>query len=254
MKHRDKLKISILKRLLKTDKQKAKDLLDFSTGRRETLDSLLAILKRGYSEAEICFSQSGEDMILNSFFGDKSKGFYVDIGANHPTRFSNTHHFYLKGWRGLNIDPIPGAMDLFNKIRPGDLNIELAIGRPEFQDFFLFDESCYNTFDQKIADDILKNNTSRLADTIRIKKSPLSEVLDQYLPSGQSVDLLTIDCEGLDMEILESNNWSRYNPEYICVECHDSFESTQASAHEFLQGKGYRLAAKTKLSEVFKLT
>ena len=60
------------------------------------------------------YSQEGEDMVLRSFFeGQKNyKGFFVDVGAHHPYRFSNTLHFYKKGWRGINIDPQPGMQAL----------------------------------------------------------------------------------------------------------------------------------------------
>ena len=72
----------------------------------------------------ICYSQNGEDLILNRFLENKKNGFYIDIGAHHPIRFSNTYLFYKKGWRGINIDAMPGSMDLFNKIRSRDINIE----------------------------------------------------------------------------------------------------------------------------------
>ena len=54
-------------------------------------------------------------MILASFFEGKKNGFYVDIGAYHPKRYSNTHHFYIRGWRGINVDPTPGSMRAFRR-------------------------------------------------------------------------------------------------------------------------------------------
>ncbi|MFA7355121.1 MAG: SAM-dependent methyltransferase, partial [Sulfurimonadaceae bacterium] len=70
------------------------------------------------------YSQEGEDMILRRLFEQQPNGFYVDVGAHHPKRFSNTYFFYKKGWRGINIDAMPNSMELFNKIRPRDINIE----------------------------------------------------------------------------------------------------------------------------------
>ena len=60
--------------------------------------------------ANISYSQEGEDLILERFFEGKEIGFFVDIGAHHPMRFSNTYIFYLKGWRGINVDATPGSM------------------------------------------------------------------------------------------------------------------------------------------------
>ncbi|WP_236263975.1 hypothetical protein, partial [Dysgonomonas sp. Marseille-P4677] len=48
----------------------------------------------------ISFSQEGEDLVINRFLENKPMGFYIDIGAHHPLRFSNTYKFYLKGWYG----------------------------------------------------------------------------------------------------------------------------------------------------------
>jgi len=47
------------------------------------------------------YSQEGEDMILRRIFERQSTGFYVDVGAHHPKRFSNTYFFYKKGWSGI---------------------------------------------------------------------------------------------------------------------------------------------------------
>src|SRR3989344_4572766 len=71
------------------------------------------------------YSQSGEDMILRSIFDDKKEGFYVDVGAFHPKLYSNTYYFYKRGWRGINIEPNPGAN--FG-IRKGDINLKCGIG------------------------------------------------------------------------------------------------------------------------------
>src|SRR5437868_6288327 len=73
------------------------------------------------------YSQDGEDLVLSRFLSSENKGFYVDVGAHHPTRFSNTYFFYKKGWRGINIDAMPGSMIAFDKMRPRDTNVEAAI-------------------------------------------------------------------------------------------------------------------------------
>ena len=66
-------------------------------------------------------------MILRRIFIGKLTGFYVDIGAHHPKRFSNTYIFYQRGWRGINIDAKPGTKEVFNKLRPRDINLEVPI-------------------------------------------------------------------------------------------------------------------------------
>ena len=67
--------------------------------------------------AEKSWSQEGEDMILLRFFEYRRDGFYVDVGAHHPRRFSNTCALYRRGWHGINIDATPGAMQAFRRER-----------------------------------------------------------------------------------------------------------------------------------------
>ena len=99
------------------------------------------------------WSQEGEDLILARIFGDKPDGFYVDVGAHHPQRFSNTYYFYRRGWRGINIDAMPGSMLAFNRLRPLDINIELGIGsQPGKLNFYMFNEPALNGFAKDLAD------------------------------------------------------------------------------------------------------
>ena len=96
--------------------------------------SMTAYLRRELAmrfdwHAQRSYSLEGEDMILRRVFEWKMDGFYVDVGAHHPMRYSNTYFFYKRGWSGLNIDATPGSMRLFRKWRPRDINVELAIGK-----------------------------------------------------------------------------------------------------------------------------
>jgi len=77
------------------------------------------------------YSQDGEDMLLRPLLMESVpdyKGFFVDIGAHHPFRFSNTMHFYELGWHGINVEPTPAAIALFNQYRSNDINLNVGIG------------------------------------------------------------------------------------------------------------------------------
>ncbi len=96
---------------------------------KQVVNKLIEFKNNYLSEYAIkSYSQEGEDMILARLFENQQNGFYIDVGAHHPQRFSNTYFFYKKGWRGINVDAMLGSMKLFNKIRSRDINIE----RPEF--------------------------------------------------------------------------------------------------------------------------
>jgi len=193
------------------------------------------------------YSHEGEDMILKKIFEQKSNGFYVDIGAHHPFRFSNSCIFYNLGWNGINIDPLPGGMAVFNELRPRDLNLEIGISDSEEEIVYHeFKEPALNTFSKELAEKRKSNNLEILRE-VRKKVYPLKKVFDEHIKPGQKIDFLSIDVEGLEMKVLKSNAWDRYRPDIILVECLDFDLSTpqKFTAYTYLTGLGYRMIAMT---------
>jgi FkbM family methyltransferase len=165
------------------------------------------------------YSQEGEDMILSRIFGQQKKGFYVDVGACHPTRFSNTYFFYKRGWRGINIDAMPKSMKLFKKLRPRDINLEIAISdQKQIRKYYTFNEPALNSFSKNVSEEHAKIEKYKIISTYELETKTLEEVLDNYLPANQEIDFLSIDVEGLDFEALKSNNWEKYRPKIVLVE------------------------------------
>jgi FkbM family methyltransferase len=200
------------------------------------------------------YSIEGEDLVLNNFMGNKKKGFYVDVGAHHPMKFSNTYLFYKKGWNGINIDAMPGSMKEFNKKRKRDVNLEISVSlNPQELKYYIFEEGAYNTFSQKLAE--RNKNITRLLKTVTLKTQTLSDILSDHVIEGENIDFFTIDVEGYDLEVLESNDWSRYKPNFILVEQHDfNLEKFDTFAiYDYLHSKGYHLLAKTGNTVFFKL-
>ncbi len=168
-----------------------------------------------FSHHQISFSQEGEDCILNRIFERKKLGFYVDVGAHHPQRFSNTYRFYLRGWQGINIDPLPGTKEEFDRIRPRDINLQMGISDSALElTYYQFEEPAFNTF----LADIAEQRTSPLIAKTPVKTHTLSQVLREYLPIGQSIDFMSIDVEGFDLQVLKSNDWRLFRPSYVLSE------------------------------------
>lgn len=164
------------------------------------------------------FGQNGEDLILDRMLEKEEAGYYVDVGAHHPVRFSNTYLFYLRGWRGINIDAQPGSMQLFRKHRPRDINIECGVAaRAGTLSYFRFNEPALNTFDESEAK--LKDVAPyRIVDRVEVDVRPLDDLLAEFLPAGQVIDFMTVDVEGLDAEVLGSNDWNRFRPRIVLAE------------------------------------
>lgn len=205
----------------------------------------------------LSYSQEGEDLILSRFFAGKENGYYIDIGAHHPKRFSNTYIFYLKGWRGINIDALPGTKNTFDIDRPEDINLEVGVSETEGNlVYYSFNEPALNTFDKVEAEK--KNGLQHyfIEKEIRINTFPLSYILNKYLPSNQNIDFMSIDVEGLDLQVLKSNDWEKYKPNLILVEelRTNIIEITKTSAiYRFLIDKGYLLYFRSFNTSFYKL-
>jgi len=196
------------------------------------------------------YSQEGEDIILGNIFDVKKSGFYIDVGAYHPYKFSNTYLLYKRGWRGINIEPRPGSKALFSKLRPRDINIEAAIANTNKDTiYYMFDESALNTFSRYHFKAVTSSNQSRYKHSLRIKTKKLKDILKSKLPKNTTIDLLNIDAEGSELEILKSNDWSLYSPKIICIEILNTPKTTKIYA--YLKRLGYKLIAQTLNTKIF---
>ncbi len=171
----------------------------------------------------ISYAQSGEDLILKNLFENKANGFYVEIGAFHPFIISNTNLFYKDlNWKGINIDPNPFAIEKFNQHRPNDINLNIAIANTnsKLKYYFVDDTNSMNSMSEEFL--IKRGVDPEKIKNVEINCFPLKDVFEKYLPKNQKIDLFNIDVEGLELEVLKSNDWSKYKPEVIIMECESS--------------------------------
>jgi FkbM family methyltransferase len=197
------------------------------------------------------YSQEGEDLIIKRYFDQQQrKLFWVDVGAHHPFRFSNTYIFYKSGGKGINIDATPGSMKLFNEYRSKDINLEIGISdKIEQLEFYVFKEQALNSFNKVLSEQRIRKGMD-LEKVVVVQTKPLSVILDEFIPSQQEIDLLSIDAEGFDLKVLLSNNWSKYRPQIVLVES-ENWRKTGDEISDFLETKGYLFFAKTVKSVLF---
>lgn len=193
-----------------------------------------------------CYAQDGEDLILDRLLGGAHTGFFVDVGAHHPARFSNTYLFYLRGWRGINIDAQPGSMKRFNRVRPRDINIECGVAAQAGRlTYHRFNEPALNTFD---AAEAQRKNTApyHLIDTLPIDVHRLDALLERHLPPGQAIDFMSVDVEGKDEEVLRSNDWDRFRPRFVLAETlrTDMLRLHDCPVVQLMQQVGYKPVSK----------
>jgi len=239
--------------------KRTKRLVGFLLGER--LANIAKKMKSGLAErsGNRSYAQEGEDRVLSSLFFKLhggthiSDGFYVDVGAHHPYRFSNTCLFYKQGWTGINIDATPGSMDAFKRERPRDINLECGIGlKAGTLKFHVFNEPALNTFDENLAK-ARSNDVWHVIKVVDVPVTPLSEILSRHLPHGKRMDFLTVDVEGFDLDVLQSNNWERYRPSVVLVETFGLSVEDLASdpVTRYLRSLDYVVYSKTVNSTFF---
>lgn len=212
--------------------------------------SFWVILKPG----QTYYSQNGEDIVLGSIFKGIKNGFYVDIGAHHPKRYSNTLKLYKNGWTGLNVDANPLSIEEFKKYRKRDENILAGIGASaEILTYHMFADPAVNTFSVQDAEKWKKSKWNTYLGHRDIKAVSLNSLLDKYVTKNTKIDYLNIDIEGLDLQVIKTLNWEKYSPTVISIEDHSfSVANTDASElYKYLSGKNYVLHSYLNFSLIF---
>jgi FkbM family methyltransferase len=202
------------------------------------------------------YSQSGEDVAIDKLLNYKSRGFYVDVGANHPTRFSNTKRFYMRGWNGINVEPNVVALERFVAARPRDINLNLGVGiAAGTLKFYRFRPDTLSTFSPPEAQRYMSEGFA-LEEEVDVPVLPLRAILERHAPERE-IDFLSVDTEGFDLEVLSSNDWDRFRPTIVCVET--STLSLRVTAvkdtkpiHEFLTEAGYELLSDNGLNALYR--
>jgi len=187
------------------------------------------------------YSQHGEDRIIWELLQeyDLSAGIYVDVGANQPTKISNTYLFYRHGLSGIVIEPNHDLVRLFRKFRPRDVAIPVGCGeRCEVKNFRYSNASVFSTFSCSVTEGIQK-----------VEYLPIL-TLDSILWDfrAQWIFYLSIDAEGLDLSVLRGASQTLRNVLFVSVE----YKDDQAGIAQYMKDTGFNLIAETKENWIFR--
>jgi FkbM family methyltransferase len=188
------------------------------------------------------YAQDYEDLIIDGLMG-KNKGRYLEIGAYHPTRLSNTYRFYKKGWRGVTVEPNPNIKKLFERIRPKDKFINVGIGEKAGKmAYYEYLIPALNTFSEKQVKENLKGGY-KVNKMIKVEILNIADLLKRDI--DKKINLLSLDVEGWDMSILKNWDW-RWRPKVICVETDKKGDIEKA-----LIKQDYKLKYSTQYNSIF---
>lgn len=204
------------------------------------------------------FSQVGEDIILNYLFISRgiARPTYLDVGASEPVAGSNTYFFYHRGSTGVCIEPDPELYRKIRQIRPRDICLNIGIGLTETSEapFYVFASKYkgWNTFSKEEAE-VRKNSGHPYDKVLKMPLKNINDIIKETL--GEAPDILSIDVEGLDLEILQSLNFNTYCPKVLVVETIRFGDSVEASKQQniinFVCSKGYTVYADTYVNTIF---
>ena len=157
------------------------------------------------------------------------KGFYVDVGAQSPESDSVTKAFSLMAWRGINVEPHPTYFEQLCKLRPDDINLNVALGeQPGSVTMNLVENSGLSTADEAIA---AQHATAGLPiQRHQVAMLTLAQVWRQHVPEDQPVHFLKVDVEGFERAVLAGHDWQRNRPWIVLVEA--TLPNSQVEAFE----------------------
>ncbi len=214
--------------------------------------------------SQLVYAQSGEDLILAQLFFklDILHPTYLDIGANHPMYISNTYYFYMRGSKGVCIEPNPYLYQKIKKVRPRDtvLNVGIGITGESAADFYLFPEHAHglSTFSKEEAEywqhtGMKKVGKIQYEKVIQVPLQTINTVIGDNFQ--QTPDFISIDVEGLDLQILQSLDFEAYAPLVLCVETlaydEQQREHKKDNIIEYVKSKGYEVYADTHINTIF---
>lgn len=202
------------------------------------------------------YSQSGEDLILTHLLHHLGlpRPSYVDLGAHHPLYLNNTALFYQDGGRGVNVEPDPALITTFSEMRPEDVNLNVAVGTEKGElDFYVMSTPTLNTLSRA---DALNSESlgHRIEKVISVEVLPIAEIFAR-LPQASCPDVLSVDVEGLDLEILTSIDFDAFPVPVVCVEtlsfAHFGYGEKNSAIFDLMRSRGYAVYADTYLNTIF---
>ena len=203
------------------------------------------------------YSQSGEDRIVK-FVLDAlgiSKPTYLDIGAHHPVRYSNTYLFYDNGCKGVCVEPNPRLFSRLQKARPKDVCLNIGIGgvHRDAVPFYELSADTLSTFSEAEAQRYVNKHGYQISRVVYVDVVTPGEIIQQYLQAPP--DFVSLDVEGLEMEILKSFDLTKSRPAVFCVETitfeKDGSGMKLTNVVEFLTNAGYMVYADTYINTIF---
>jgi FkbM family methyltransferase len=203
------------------------------------------------------YAQAGEDAIIKFLFQGVGidKPSYLELGVYKPDFGSNTFLFYQAGARGVCVEADQSLISSIKKVRGEDkvLNVGVGVGDTPSVDFYIFNEPSLNTMDKAEAEFRASMVTYSIEKVVNIQLKNINVIIEENFENYP--DLLSVDIEGLDLDVLKSLNLSEYPIPVICVETctysENHIKPKDYAIQEYMLSNGYFLYADTYINSIF---
>lgn len=186
------------------------------------------------------YAQFGEDVFVRHLLASP-QGTYVDIGSGHPISGSNTYAFYELGWNGILVDPVASNIQASRDVRKRDEIVQACIGGTgEGITFYEYDVYQYSTTSAERVEELRGLGYEPRSSYV----SPMRTLASLGVAAAPTeACFLSIDVEGMEMQVLKSNDWATFRPAVLVIEEWDAPLEKGTPVSEYLRAFGYKVVA-----------
>jgi FkbM family methyltransferase len=200
-------------------------LFGFMVGRQYTGKQLQPYLSAGTAELRPLVqrfgrdknSEHGEEWIIRDYFGDTRNGVFVDVGASHYQRNSNTHYLETKlGWRGIAVEPQTKFAADYARHRPKTIFVPLFVSdkSDDLVTMYVPDNDLIASANKSF----VEQEGGKDVKEVPVQTATLNDILTRH--AIDRIDFLSLDVELHEPEVLRGFSIHRFNPRLVCVEAH----------------------------------
>ncbi|AMK75086.1 MULTISPECIES: FkbM family methyltransferase [Methylomonas] len=189
------------------------------------------------------YSQEGQDLYLSTLlfneFEHSAGGYVVDVGCNHPEKYSNSKFFekYFN-CKTIAIDPIEEYRALWKELRPDAIFVATALGKSTSTVSLSIPESG-SVYDDMFSS--ITGNNPKIGGASCVQRDVPCVTLASVIETHRldEITLLSIDVEGVELDVVEGIDFEKALIKCLIIENNTENLFGSEKIREFLRLKGY---------------